>query len=249
MTEITPLLLAFCFMTFVLAGLVKGVTGMGLPTVAMGLLATVASPGEAAGLMLLPSLVTNVWQLAAGPDPRGAARRFWPMMVAVAAGTIVTAGALTGDDARDAAAGLGAILALYAAFGLSGKKMSIGPRAEAWAGPPIGLLTGAVTGATGVAVMPSAPYLQALGLEKEDLVQALGLSFTVSTVALGVGLAVHGGLGAPVVAGSVAALAPAALGMWLGQRLRRVISPEIFRSVFFVGMFALAIYLLARHTG
>ena len=248
MPELTLPLAAFMFLTFVLAGMVKGVTGMGLPTVAMGLLATISTPGEAAGLMLAPSLVTNVWQLAAGPDPLGAARRFWPMMAAVATATTVTAGTLTGDNARYAAVGLGAILTLYGAYGLSGKRMSLGAAAERWAGPPIGLLTGAVTGATGVAVMPAAPYLQALGLEKDDLVQALGLSFTVSTAALAVGLMAHGVLDAPVAAASTAALVPAALGMWLGQKLREVISADTFRSVFFVGLLLLGLYLMAEQT-
>ena len=47
---------------FLLAGLVKGVIGMGLPTVAMGLLALVLPPAEAAAIVVVPSLVTNVWQ-------------------------------------------------------------------------------------------------------------------------------------------------------------------------------------------
>ena len=53
--------------TFLLAGLVKGVIGMGLPTVAMGLLALALPPAEAAAILVVPSLVTNVWQLLAGP--------------------------------------------------------------------------------------------------------------------------------------------------------------------------------------
>ena len=54
--------------TFVVAGFVKGVTGMGLPTVAMGVLGTLMLPAQAAALLLLPSFVTNVWQLFAGPE-------------------------------------------------------------------------------------------------------------------------------------------------------------------------------------
>lgn len=246
MTELTPTILVFMFLAFVMAGMVKGVTGMGLPTVAMGLLATVIPPHDAATLMLAPSFVTNIWQLTSGPDPLGAARRFWPMLAAVSIATVLTAGALTGDNAKLAVVALGAILTLYAAFGLSGKRLSIGPAAERWAGPPVGLMTGVITGTTGVAVMPSAPYLQALGLDKEDLVQALGLSFTVSTIALGVGLAAHGALGETAALASVAALIPAALGMWFGQRLRQVISPTTFRTVFFVGLLFLGVYLMAE---
>ena len=58
--------LAFVSSTFVLAGFVKGVIGLGLPTVAMGLLAVVMTPAQAAALLTLPSFLTNVWQ-AMGP--------------------------------------------------------------------------------------------------------------------------------------------------------------------------------------
>ncbi|MFD1702495.1 sulfite exporter TauE/SafE family protein [Methylopila henanensis] len=249
MPDLAPPFLAFAFLTFCLAGLVKGVTGMGLPTVAMGLLAAVMPPATAAALLLLPSLVTNLWQLAAGPDPLGAVRRFWPMMAGVAVATTAAAGALSGDDARLASAALGGVLALYAALGLSGWRPTLRERAGRRLAAPVGLVTGAVTGATGVFVIPAVPYLQALGLEKEELVQALGLSFTVSTLALGAGLALHGGLPAPAIGGSAAALIPAGLGMAAGTKLRRVIAPETFRTLFFAGLLALGLYLAATAAG
>ncbi|RXF68265.1 sulfite exporter TauE/SafE family protein [Hansschlegelia zhihuaiae] len=236
-------ILLFVFSTFMVAGLVKGVTGMGLPTVAMGLLATQVPPHEAASLLLLPSLLTNLLQLAAGPDPVGAMRRFWPMMTAVAIGALATAGLLAGDAARHATAALGAVLVVYALFGLSGRRLVAPLRAERWLAAPVGFVTGAITGATGVFVLPAVPYLQALGLEKEDLVQALGLSFTVSTIALGLGLALSGGLEAHSLGGSAAAVAPAFLGMAIGQRLRHAISPDGFRLAFFAGLLGLGLYL------
>jgi uncharacterized membrane protein YfcA len=56
--------LLFVSAVFFLAGFVKGVIGLGLPTIAMGLLAIVMSPVEAAGLLILPSLLTNAWQIS-----------------------------------------------------------------------------------------------------------------------------------------------------------------------------------------
>ena len=61
--------------TFLFAGLVKGVVGLGLPTVAMGLLGLAMPPVAAAALLLVPSLVTNVWQLLAKPRFGGLLRR------------------------------------------------------------------------------------------------------------------------------------------------------------------------------
>ena len=48
-------------MTFLLAGTVKGVIGLGLPTVAMGMLGLAIAPAQAAALLIIPSIVTNTW--------------------------------------------------------------------------------------------------------------------------------------------------------------------------------------------
>lgn len=230
---------------FSLAGLVKGVVGMGLPTVAMGLLATVMAPAEAATILIVPSFVTNIWQLAAGPAFGALLRRLWAMMLGILVGTTAAAGLLSGGHAGLAQAGLGAALVLYASVGLSSVRFHVPAGHEPWLSPLIGVATGIVTGATSVFVVPAVPYLQALGLDRKDLIQALGLSFTVSTVALAVGLAGHSRAGASsaLLLGSVVALVPALAGMFAGQVLRERMSVEAFRRVFFAGLLLLGFYL------
>jgi uncharacterized membrane protein YfcA len=225
--------------TFLLAGLVKGVIGMGLPTVAMGLLAIVLPPAQAAAILVVPSLVTNVWQLLAGPSFAALARRLWPMMVGVVVGTVAGAGVLAGNVAGLAKIGLGIALMVYAVVGLAGFRLSVSPKHEPWAGPLVGATTGLVTGATGVFVIPAVPYLQAIGLERDDLVQALGLSFTVSTIALALGLLRLDAFAANSAWISLLALVPALLGMQLGQWLRQRIAAATFRRVFFAGLLLL----------
>jgi uncharacterized membrane protein YfcA len=233
--------------TFLLAGLVKGVTGLGLPTVAIGLLSLVMPPGQAAALVIVPSLLTNVWQMAAGPALRPLVRRLWPMLAGVCAGTWAGSGTLTGSGAETASAGLGIALVVYAVFGL----LAIRPRrvpagAERWLGPLAGAATGLVTAATGVFVIPAVPYLQALGLEKEDLVQALGLSFTVSTLALAGSLAGAGALDPRGAGYSLLALAPTVLGVFAGQWVRRAVSALVFRRCFFAGLLMLGTHLAVK---
>ena len=225
--------------TFLLAGLVKGVIGMGLPTVAMGLLALALPPAEAAAILVVPSLVTNVWQLLAGPRFAALARRLWPMMAAVLLGTIAGAGVLAGNVAGLAKIGLGIALIVYAVVGLAGIRLSVAARHEAWLGPLVGAITGLVTGATGVFVIPAVPYLQAIGLEKDELIQALGLSFTVSTVALAIGLLRVDAWQMGSVWISLLALVPALIGMQAGQWLRQRIAAATFRRVFFAGLLLL----------
>jgi uncharacterized membrane protein YfcA len=232
--------------TFFAAGIVKGVTGMGLPTVAMGVLGALISPLAAASLLLVPSFVTNVWQLLAGPSFGMLACRLWPMMLAVVAGTFAASSLLTSGDTMITTGALGGALVFYAAYTLLARQIRVPARAEPWLSPIIGVITGVITGSTGVFVIPAVPYLQALGLQKDELVQALGLSFTVSTIALAAGLAWRGAFQADSLALSALAVAPALAGMWAGQGMRKRVSPSTFRRGFLICLFLLGAEMLAR---
>ena len=231
-------------LTFVLAGVVKGVTGMGLPTVSMGVLGLLMAPSQAAALLIIPSFITNVWQFATGPNRLLMLRRTWPMLLAIGIATSACAGLLTGGNTATAA--LGVALILYAAIGLAEIQLSITQRAEPRLSPLIGATTGVITGATGVFVIPAVPYLQALGLEKDDLVQALGLSFTISTVALAIGLASRGAFHGNAGAASLLCTVPALVGMLAGQWIRNRVNPTTFRLCFFIGLLLLGADLAAR---
>jgi uncharacterized membrane protein YfcA len=233
-------------MTFLVAGLVKGVVGLGLPTVAVGLLGLVMAPMEAASLLIVPSVVTNVWQLAAGPSVGTLLRRLWPMLIGICLGTLVGGAMLPRGLTAFATAALGVALVLYAVIGLAAVRVRIPDRMEAWLSPVVGAATGLVTSATGVFVIPAVPYLQGLGLDKEELVQALGLAFTISTFSLAASLALDGAFRLDVATASIYALVPALAGMLFGQWIRSRIRPEIFRKIFFVGLIALGAHLSLR---
>lgn len=240
------LLLLFVGLTFVAAGFVKGVVGMGLPTVAMGLLSLTMPPATAAAMLIVPSLVTNLWQLLTGPQFLALARRLATMMLALCLGTFLGIGVLTGNSSSAASAALGAILAVYGGVGIVARRFTVPRRMEPWLSPLIGVLTGLITGATGVFVIPAVPYLSALGFAKDDLIQALGLSFTVSTVALAAALALSGHYKIEAAASSLLAVLPALGGMYLGQYVRNRLNPEAFRRWFFVGLIVLGVYMLVR---
>lgn len=232
--------------TFMLAGTVKGVIGLGMPTVAMGLLGLAMAPAQAAALLIVPSTVTNLWQLACGGHLQGLLRRLWPLLLAVFVGTLLGSFWLGINAGPWVAHALGGALLVYALTGLLLPSWHLPPRHEGWLGPLCGLLTGVVTAATGVFVIPAVPYLQALGLQRDELVQALGLSFTVSTLALALGLYWHAELGASELGASTLVLLPALLGMWFGQWLRRRISAPVFKRVFFCGLALLGGHLLVN---
>jgi len=232
--------------TFFVAGVVKGVVGMGLPTLAMGVLGALISPLVAASLLLVPSCVTNIWQLLAGPSFRPLLRRLWPMMVAIFIGTLLGASWIASGDTRLTTAALGAALVLHASYTLFARQLSVPASMETWLSPVIGATTGTIAGGTGIFVIPAVPYLQALGFGKGDLVQALGLSFTVSTIALAVGLGAHSAIDRDILSLSSLAILPALAGMWAGQRIRNKISPPAFRRGFLICLLLLGLEMLSR---
>ncbi|CAH1696411.1 putative membrane transporter protein [Hyphomicrobiales bacterium] len=115
MFDLSPAILPAVLATFFGAGLVKGVTGMGLPTVAMGVLGALISPLAAASLLIVPSFITNVWQLFAGPNFGPLLRRLWPMMPAVVAGTLIGSKWIAGGDPEVTTTLLGIALSVYSA--------------------------------------------------------------------------------------------------------------------------------------
>lgn len=236
--------LIFIAGVFLVAGFVKGVVGLGLPAVAMGLLALVMPPADAASVLILPTVATNVWQMAAGPNLKPIIARLWSVLLGTICGTLAGAGWLTHGQLGSGL--LGVALVLYALSGLASIHFTVDRAKEIWLGPIVGVLTGLVAAATGVFAMPAVIYLQAIGIEKEDLVQALGLSFTISSLALAVNLASVSALNLSLGPASVGALAVACIGMWLGQILRLRLRPETFRLVFLLGLLALGIYLMGR---
>ena len=246
MFDLSASLIVTIIATFFAAGIVKGVTGMGLPTMAMGVLGSLISPLAAASLLLVPSFATNVWQMVAGPNSVALIRRLWPMMLAIIAGTMLGASWLTKVDTTITTGTLGACLSLYAAFTLLARPVRIPRELEVWLSPAVGAITGFIAGATGVFVLPAVPYLQALGLEKDELIQALGLSFTVSTIALALGLGAQGVLVHEQLALSSMAILPAFAGMWAGQAIRKKISPAIFKRGFLICLLLLGLEMMLR---
>ena len=223
--------------------------GLGLPTIAMGLLGIFMPPVQAATLLLVPSLVTNIQQMLTGGALRSLLRRLWSMQLAVVIGTLWAPISVATLDAKIASAGLGTALVIYAAMGLGSKKFPVSARAQRWASPLVGVVTGAITAATGVFVFPAAPYLQGMGLQKNELVQALGLSFTVSTAALACRLAMDGSLVVNATTSGwnlVVPLLVAILGMTIGQLLRGRMGEAIFKRTFFIGLLLVGIHLMLK---
>ena len=228
---------------FLLAGAVKGVVGLGLPTVSLGLLTVAIDLPTAMALLVVPSLVTNLWQAGSGGHAGQILRRIWPFLL-LATGTVwLGALALTRVDPRLLSGLLGALLIVYAAAGLTGFRVALTSRQEVWLGPVVGATNGVLTGMTGSFVVPGVMFLQAIGLSRDALIQAMGMLFTLSTLALALALGANGLLTRELGALSGIGLVPALLGMFAGRGIRQRLPQQVFRRVFFSALLALGLYI------
>ena len=239
-------LLILVTLTFLLAGTVKGVIGMALPTVSLGILAATVGLKEAIVLMLAPSFITNVWQGVTGGNFMSLIKRLWSLLAAMVLGTWFGAEALTMTDTSTLEALLGVTLISYGVFGLFKLELPTMNRRENWLSPIVGGATGGLAGLTGSTVLPVVPYLQALGMSRDAFIQAMGICFSTAALGIGIGLAGRNLLPPELGFLSVIGVFPALLGMMVGRFIRVRLSEQRFKQVFFVSVVVLGAYIAVR---
>lgn len=241
-----PITTIIVISTFLLAGLVKGVVGLGLPTISLAILVASYNLTTAMALLIIPSLVTNLWQALVGGNLVYLLRRLWPFLL-MATGTVwVGALALSRVDLNLLSMLLGGLLIAYAMISLGGIRMLTNEHYEPWAGSLYGVVNGVLTGMTGSFAVPGIMYLQSIGLDRNQLVQAMGLLFSVSTLALAIALQHHNLLNIELGMLSLLAVLPALLGMWVGQRIRKRLSEHGFRIAFYIAILLLGVYIIVQ---
>lgn len=232
--------------TFLIAGAVKGIIGLGLPTVSLGLLTAALDLTTGMALLIVPSLVTNFWQAAVGGNVRAVFLRIWPFLSTATVTVWLGAKALTHVDLSLLSGLLGGVLLVYATLNLVGVRLAIPAQREIWAGALLGSVNGILAGMTGSFVVPGIMFLQGIGLSRDMLIQAMGMLFAASTVALAFVLHDNSLLTTQLSFVSAAAVIPAAVGMVIGQRFRRRLSEDRFRQAFFLGILVLGAYIIAK---
>lgn len=231
---------------FVIAGTVKGLIGLGFPTIILATLALTIGVHEAMALMLLPCFFTNVWQALWGGHIRRVLRKIWPLLLTAICTILLTTSYIGQVNTVFVSCLLGLVVSAYGCLGLLAPRLHIGPRRERWLTPVVGMVNGVITGLTGSFVVPGVFYLQSLKLEKDTLIQAMGILFLLSTLALGAGLMNANQIDSTLLTLSAAAIVPSFMGMWAGQQIRRRVPETTFRTVFFYALLILGISIIIR---
>ena len=235
--------------TFLLAGVVKGVIGMALPTVSLGVLAATLGLKEAIILMLVPSIVTNIWQGVTGGCLFPLMKRLWLLLVAMLVGIWFAAEALAMPDTSILEVLLGITLIVYGFLGLTNLQLPSVNKGEFWFSPIIGMTTGLLAGLTGSTVLPVVPYLQTLKMSRGEFIQAMGICFSVAALGIGISLGGRDMLRLDLGLLSVIGVLPALIGMVVGKAIRDQLSEPRFKQIFFASIMALGAYIASRAGG
>ena len=226
---------------FLIAGIAKGAVGMGMPPIAIGLMTFALPLDQSLAIMVLPTMLTNIWQAIYGTGFLRLLKRFWTMALTSVVGLFAIAATIGDLGSPRALAWVGVLLVFYSLLALTKWRPAVSRSTERWANPVIGLTSGVVAGFTGVAAVPFLPYMQSLDIDRHDLVQALGVMFLFIIGALTLALAYQGAYHVTTTASGIAAMVPTMLGVWLGQKGRHALSPETFRRIFLFAMLALGL--------
>ena len=231
------------FSAILLAGLLKGIIGVGFQTVGIAFLTIITNLPNAISLLLIPSLVTNLWQAGAGGKLFTILIRLWPLIITACMMVWFGSIALTSVSPSYLSALLGVLLIVYSAFNLFGLRFEVKTKNEWWLAPFIGLINGLLTGMTGIFVVPCVFYFQAIGFRKDTLIQSMGVLFTALTLMLIVSLKTKNILTLELSGWSAFAIFPAIIGVFVGQLIRKRISEEVFKKIFFLCLILLGSFI------
>jgi uncharacterized membrane protein YfcA len=234
----------FVLSALIFSAFVKGSLGLGFSTIGLAILANVIELKTAISIVILPSLIANIIVMIDAGNFRTSLNQFLWMFLMAMPGMAVGLLVLHQTDNSLSIYILAAVLILYGIWGLANHRFSID---RAWIprlNPIVGFITGSVNGATGSQIVPIMPYLLSLNLSKDVLVQTINLSFTLSSLIMLGSLFFTGTLETESLVRYSLGIIPVALGVWLGNKVRKRIPEDLFKRLVMVLIIALGLLLL-----
>jgi uncharacterized membrane protein YfcA len=239
-------LVATAAVAFVAAGFIKGVLGFGFPIVALIVLTLAIGLFDALAIIIVPTIVTNIWQAFSGPYLRDIFSRMGLYFATSMASILLSSVFLAQVDVNLLTGLLGVVLFVFAISRLLKVEITVPREREPTLSVVLGFFNGLVTGFTGSFMVPSVLYMQALGFGKDMLVQAMGVFFALSTITLTVSLGRNGLITLEDATMSTMALVPSFAGIYAGRWTRDRIDEAQFQVIFLAGVLALGSYIAWR---
>ena len=236
-------------LVMLIAGTVKGIAGLGLPTIAVSLLVFFFDAHQSLGLIVLPLLFSNLLQAWQSGQFRWVFSNFWPYLGAIALTIFITSSFASQVNER--------IIYLLIVMGIflflvSQKKLpriNLSGKYHVLTAGCAGTLAGILGGLTTVWGPPTIIFLRMLGLAKEEFVRATGWMFLIGSIPLTAGYWMGGILTVELIPVGLLASLMAMCGVVLGKHFRSRISEKHFVMVIDIILALMAINLLRKSLG
>ncbi len=238
--------LALIVGAFLIAGMVKGVAGVGLPLTALGILTTQTDPRTAIALALVPIFLSNLWQFLSAGGVIDAVRRYLPLLSVMMVGIPLTLALTAGIEDRLLLGILGATFLLYVAINATRWSPSIPDHRDRAAQIGFGAMAGILGGLTSLWLPAIVIYLSARKVQKDEFVRATGLILFSGSIPLMIGYWREGFLTGPLAGLSAALMVPTLAGLLAGGYLRRRLSEAAFKRVLLVMFVLIGLNLIRR---
>jgi len=244
-------LLIFIAIAILFSAFVKGALGLGFSTICLAILANLIDIKLAIAIILIPSMVSNLVVMFDAGHWKVSFKLFWTMLLTAVIGMMAGLQILRQEDNSLSINLLGCALILYGCYGLYSyykkRPFSIKDSSIPKLNPLIGITTGAINGATGSQIFPIMPYLLALNISKDMLIQTINMSFTISSVVMLMALFYMGAIDTSFTLKSSIGILPMLLGIYLGNKVRKRIPEENFKALAMALIIVLGILLLTRN--
>lgn len=242
----TTALLLIALVVYLLAGTVKGVVGIGLPTAAIGMMSQLIQPGTAIALVIIPMIVTNIWQVYRCGQVRSSIRRYWRFMLSLAVVISVSSRFATQVSQSALMLVMGITIVIFSLDTLWRKPWVLPASYDRITQYLAGIAGGVMGGFAGIWSPPMVGYLLAIGVDRDEFVRALGLLILVGSVFLGIGYWQTGLLSVEIAKASVFVTVAALLGFVIGERIRRRLDAARFKKLVLVLFIVMGLNLIRR---
>ncbi len=240
-------LIAVLTAALVVGGIVKGVVALGLPMVSIAILLNFFPPLTVLGILVMPIMVTNLWQSTRLGFMMKPLKRFWPMIATGVVFLFIGAEMIVAMDTVVLFGLLGACVAVFSAISLAHPDMPpLRPETEKWAGPLAGAMGGLLGGISTIWGPPMTMYFVMLKLPKDVFVSSVGLAWFAFSLPLAIAYWRNGIFSGDVVTLSLYACIPGMIGIRIGEVIRERIDQDTFRKVMLVMLFLIGLNLIRR---
>lgn len=248
MTDPSLGVLAWCSLAMLLGGTVKGVLGVGFPLLAVPMMSLAVPTVEAAALVTVPVVFSNLWQAREGGSLRLRFGRYWPLVAMLFAGTALGAWGLATWDARWSKLVLAAVVLAFVGLRITRPHFHVAPAYERPAGAAAGFLGGVIGGTTVMFGPVIIMYMSALRLPRDEFVGSIALIYLLGTAAFLIAFSSFGHFTRELLTASAIAVVPVGAGLAIGRSVRARIRQQVFERALLAVLVVIGANLLYRAT-